>query len=47
MSKERRFQDHEIRQILDLAIGQEEGAAQSLPAADGMTLLELQVRRPK
>jgi hypothetical protein len=42
MSKERRYQDHEIREILDLAIGQEEGPAQSLPAADGMTLLELQ-----
>ncbi|HEX6368599.1 MAG TPA: hypothetical protein VF006_06695 [Longimicrobium sp.] len=42
MSKERRYQDHEIRQILDLAIGQEDGPAQSLPAVDGLTLLELQ-----
>ena len=42
MSKERRFKDHEIRQILDLAIGQEDGPAQSLPAVDGLTLLELQ-----
>jgi plasmid stability protein len=42
MSKERRYEDHEIRQILDLAIGQEDGPAQSLPAVDGLTLLELQ-----
>jgi hypothetical protein len=42
MGKERRYQDHEIRQILDLAIGQEDGAAQSLSAVDGLTLLELQ-----
>ena len=42
MSKERRYRDHEIRQILDLAIGQEDGPAQSLPAVDGLTLLELQ-----
>ena len=42
MSKERRYQDHEIREILDLAIGEEHGPAQSLSAADGLTLLELQ-----
>ena len=42
MSKERRYQDHEIRQILDLAIGQEDSPAQSLPAVDGLTLVELQ-----
>lgn len=42
MSKERRYQDHEIRQILELAIGQEDGPAQSLPAVDGLTLPELQ-----
>jgi len=42
MSKERKYQDHEIRQILDLAIGQEDGPAQSLPMVDGLTLLELQ-----
>jgi hypothetical protein len=42
MSRERRYQNHEIRQILDLAIGQEDGPAQALPAADGLTLLELQ-----
>lgn len=42
MSNERRYQDHEIRQILDLAIGQEDGPAQSLAAVDGLTLRELQ-----
>jgi len=42
MSKERRYQDHEIREILDLAIGEESGPAQSLPAVDGLTLVELQ-----
>jgi len=42
MSKERRYQDHEIRQILDLAIGEEDSVAQSLPEVDGLTLLELQ-----
>ncbi|MBL0173303.1 MAG: hypothetical protein IPP90_21975 [Gemmatimonadaceae bacterium] len=42
MSKERRYQDHEIRQILDLAIGEEDGPAQSPSAADGLTLLDLQ-----
>ena len=42
MSKERRYQDHEIREILDLAIGQEDGPAPSLPAVDGLTLLQLQ-----
>lgn len=39
MSKERKYQNHEIRQILDLAIGQEDGPAQSPPAVDGLTLL--------
>lgn len=42
MSNERKYQDHEIRQILDLAIGQEDGPAQSLAAVDGLTLRELQ-----
>jgi plasmid stability protein len=42
MSKERRYEDREIRQILDLAIGQEDGPARSLPAVDGLTLLQLQ-----
>lgn len=42
MTKERRYQDHEVRQILDLAIGQEDAPAQVLPAGDGLTLSELQ-----
>ncbi|MFN0178062.1 MAG: hypothetical protein ACKVZ0_04625 [Gemmatimonadales bacterium] len=42
MTKERKYQDHEIRQILNLAIGQEDGPAQSLPAVDGLTLHQLQ-----
>lgn len=42
MSNERRYQDHEIRQILDLAIDEETGPAQPLPAVDGLTLVELQ-----
>jgi hypothetical protein len=42
MSKERRYEDHEIQEIFELAIGQEDGPAQALPAADGLTLLELQ-----
>jgi hypothetical protein len=39
---ERRYQDHEVRQILDLAIGEGDAPAQSLPAIDGLTLRELQ-----
>lgn len=42
MSNERKYQDHETRQILELAIGQEHGPAQALPAGDGLTLRELQ-----
>lgn len=42
MSDERKYQDHEIRQILDLAIGKEDAVTQSLPAADGLTLRDLQ-----
>jgi hypothetical protein len=42
MSKERRYQDHEIRRILDLAVAQEDGRARSFPAVDGLTLPELQ-----
>jgi hypothetical protein len=42
MSKERRYQHHETRQILELAIGQDDGPAQPLAAGDGLTLLELQ-----
>jgi len=42
MSKERRYQDHEVREILDLAIGQEDASVPSLPASDGLTLRDLQ-----
>ena len=42
MSGERRYRDDEIRQILDLAIGREEGPAQMPPAVDGLTLRQLQ-----
>jgi len=42
MSKERKYQDDEIRQILDLAIGQEDAPAPALPAVDGLTLVQLQ-----
>lgn len=42
MSEARRYGDHEIREILDLAIGQDDGPAHALPAVDGLTLLELQ-----
>ena len=39
---ERRYQDHEIRQILDLAIDEGDAPAESLPVIDGLTLRELQ-----
>jgi hypothetical protein len=42
MSEERRYQDHDVRQMLDLAIGQEDGPAHALPAVHGLTLPELQ-----
>lgn len=42
MSEERRYEDHEIREILDLAIGREDGPAHSLPTVDGLTLHQLQ-----
>jgi hypothetical protein len=42
MSKERRYQEHEVRQILDLAIGPEGAPAEPFPTAEGLTLLELQ-----
>lgn len=41
MSEARRYQDHEIREILDLAIGQD-APEPSRSAVDGLTLLELQ-----
>lgn len=42
MSGEPRYEDHEIRQILELAIGEEDAPARLLPAAEGLTLVELQ-----
>jgi hypothetical protein len=42
MSNDRRFDDNEIREILDLAMGQEDAPAKALPAADGLTLVQLQ-----
>ena len=42
MSTERRYQDHEVRQIIDLAIGRDEAPAPSLPSRDGLTLGQLQ-----
>lgn len=42
MSNERKYQDHEVQQILDLAIGQDEAPARQLPASDGLTLVQLQ-----
>lgn len=39
---ERRYEDHEIREILDIAIGREDGPSRSLPSGDGLTLVELQ-----
>ena len=42
MSKERKYEEHEVRQILDLAIGPEGAPAQSVPAVEGLTLLQLQ-----
>lgn len=42
MSNERRYQDHEVRQILELAIGQDEAPAHTRPAGEGLTLVQLQ-----
>ena len=42
MSRERRYRDHEVREIFDLATGREDGPAQPIAAADGLTLGELQ-----
>ena len=41
MSKERKYEEHEVRQILDLAIGPE-APPQTIPAAEGLTLHQLQ-----
>lgn len=42
MSTERRYQDHEVRKIIDLAIGQDDAPTPSLPSGDGLTLGQLQ-----
>lgn len=42
MSSERRYKDDEVRQILDLAIGQDEAPLRALPASEGLTLVQLQ-----
>ena len=43
MTQDRRYQDHEVRQILDLAIGQDDAPTPSLPAkTNGLTLQQLQ-----
>lgn len=42
MTSERRYQDHEIREILDLAIDEESNLQGSVTAADGLTLRQLQ-----
>ncbi len=39
---ERRYQDHEIRQILDLALREGDAPAQTVAGIDGLTLRELQ-----
>jgi hypothetical protein len=42
MTSERRYQDHEIREILDLAIDEDSSLEGSVTAADGLTLRQLQ-----
>lgn len=42
MSTERRYEEHEVRKIIDLAIGQDDAPAPSLPSNDGLTLGQLQ-----
>jgi len=42
MSNGRRYQDHEVREILDLAISREDASLPPLPARGGLTLGELQ-----
>lgn len=42
MSTERRYEDHEVRQIIDLAIGEDDAPAPSLRSGDGLTLGQLQ-----
>ncbi len=42
MSKNRTYQDHEVREILDMAIGQDEVPPPELAVSNGLTLGELQ-----
>jgi hypothetical protein len=42
MSDERRYQDHEIREILELAERGDQARVRSLPAAGGLSAAELQ-----
>ena len=42
LSSERRYQDHEVRKIIDLALDQDDAPAPALPASDGLTLAQLQ-----
>lgn len=42
MGKERKYSDHQVREILDLAIGKEDAPPQTLTSVDGLTLPQLQ-----
>jgi plasmid stability protein len=42
LGKERKYSDHEVREILDLAIGKEDAPARAITAANGLTLTQLQ-----
>ncbi|MBC8087354.1 MAG: hypothetical protein H7Z40_08800 [Phycisphaerae bacterium] len=42
MTNDRKYDDDEIRQILELALDREDHPAVSLPPADGLTLVQLQ-----
>ena len=42
MSADRRYDENEVRQILDLALTEQHGHAPSFSARDGLTLLQLQ-----
>ena len=42
MPTERRYEDREVRDIIDLAIDRDDAPAPSLPAGDGLTLGQLQ-----
>ena len=42
MTDDRRYRDHEIRQIMDLAIRRDEAEVLDLPGSDGLTMSELE-----